>query len=607
MHDHASLAPPTRGSKHGNGNNNGSNTNSSSKRMTTVASQWAGTLLQSTKHTVQSWTVRKYTLPDKHVASQVLMYRQLLHTACRPGLTLSREYQGTPAQQAVLHMPWWSQGILQTHKMIISYQNLLARLWIAGAVTPYGEDWRAYHHHNNTATAVTEETSAAASDLAMAPTTTASTTDEVDTTAATKTDHPNTSAVEEKKDVEASDHTTTTTINDKDATDLANDNLTPEQARFRAPVPHRHWVDRLGFQQEDPVTDFRSGGILSLAMMVHLVESCPETHRRFYGNGDAAVLPFALTCINITDMMAKFLMLSKAVDRMDALLSQKPFWRMFADPYALLVCQETAMEVTANVVVELEQERQRAVTVFDFAHVLAMVERRMEYDYLMAGPTTCAELRQIHVKNQVKYQQQLEQRLRLRAKAKEEEIAAGASTVAEGVASTTADEGAGAAAPLPPPTATVDDLWGNGVAPLPPPPAAAAAVGDSPSKVHVWKHRAASVAGNVWQKVKAPGFTKVQGNTSSSSGGGATSSSSLGADEKDNPRGEERRENVAATTSTIAVLPPASSQEGEEEEDFILNARPSEPTAAVTAAEVWTIEDAADDDEDLVDAQDVQL
>lgn len=27
------------------------------------------------------------------------------------------------------------------------------------------------------------------------------------------------------------------------------------------PVPHSYWVDRLGFQQDDPVTDFRSGGV----------------------------------------------------------------------------------------------------------------------------------------------------------------------------------------------------------------------------------------------------------------------------------------------------------------------------------------------------------
>jgi len=48
----------------------------------------------------------KYTLPDKTVASQVLMYRQLLHTACKPGLRLSRPFQGTTAQRSVMYMPW---------------------------------------------------------------------------------------------------------------------------------------------------------------------------------------------------------------------------------------------------------------------------------------------------------------------------------------------------------------------------------------------------------------------------------------------------------------------------------------------------------------------
>ena len=47
----------------------------------------------------------KNTIPDKTTASQVLMFRQLLHTKCRPGLRLSRGYEGTVAQRAVLHMP----------------------------------------------------------------------------------------------------------------------------------------------------------------------------------------------------------------------------------------------------------------------------------------------------------------------------------------------------------------------------------------------------------------------------------------------------------------------------------------------------------------------
>jgi hypothetical protein len=153
-------------------------------------------------------------------------------------------------------MPWWSEGCEETRKMIISYDNLIQRLWTHG-----------------------------------------------------RPSIPSTNPTQEQVD-------------------------TP-------PIPHEDWVHVLGFQQTDPVTDFRSGGVLSLAMMVHVCESCAPVYSRFIKpTGDASVLPFAITSINITDMLSRFLMLSKAVDRMDALLSQKPFWRMFADPNALLACQE---------------------------------------------------------------------------------------------------------------------------------------------------------------------------------------------------------------------------------------------------------------------------
>lgn len=441
------LAPPkqTKGNTSQNQRNNNNDNNTNSRQAT--ASQWAGSFLQNTKQTVQSWTVRKYNLPDKHVASQVLMYRQLLHTACRPNLTLSREYQGTPAQKAVLHMPWWSHGILETRKMVISYQNLVARLWVSGACVPYGESWQEYYetHPATSATASDllgnndgthkESTNDSAADIATSPSVTK----------------------EEKKEAEGS----------------------AEKAKFRAPVPHKHWVDRLGFQQDDPVTDFRSGGVLSLAMMVYLVESCPQTHGRFILNGDAAVLPFGLTCINVTDMMAKFLMLSKTVDRMDALLSQKPFWRMFEDPMAMCVCQETAMQLTADVAMELATERGSPISVFDFATIMEIVEKRFEYDYLMAGPTSPNDLRKIHVKNKQKYQVQLQHRMHV-AQMKEEKARGGAPTTEN---SGTATESSS--------TAQQSAL---GVAPR------LAAVQQTAT---VWKDKASNVAGNVWSKMKS--------------------------------------------------------------------------------------------------------
>lgn len=183
--------------------------------------------------------------------------------------------------------------------------------------------------------------------------------------------------------------------------------------------------------------------------MAYRVESCLPTVKRFFEpDGDVAVLPFGITCINVTDMMAKFLMLAKSTDRMEALMSQKPFWRMFADPNAILALQEISMTMLCDVVVEMNRERRiqtqkgtkntshpdmpgggsggdngedsfRAVTVFDFTEIMERTERRVKDDLLGVGPTTVDELRSIDRRLRLKYQQQLE--------AKEKRGAAGGS------------------------------------------------------------------------------------------------------------------------------------------------------------------------------------
>jgi len=348
------------------------------------------------------------TLPDKTTASQVLMFRQLLHTRCRLGLRLSRNYEGTAAQLAVLHMPWWERGIEQTKKMVISYDNLITRLWLSGAILPYARGGFA-----------------------------------------SKDDKDN----DDDKDdngVVSSSHIDT----------MIDEHGLP-------PVPHQYWVDRLGFQQDDPVTDFRSGGVLSLAMLVHIIESCPLVHSRFVPKSssssssslihndndddnnnsssnnimsleeiihdDASVLPFGITCINITDMLAKFLLFSKAVDKMDALLSAKPFWKMFIDPNALLILQEVSLDLLCDVCVEIgrerrvqklveldknnnmgEQQQQQQhrgmpgvrdgkVTVFDFSEIMERTEKRVGEEILGAGPQNVDELRAVAFRVKSKY------------------------------------------------------------------------------------------------------------------------------------------------------------------------------------------------------------
>ena len=436
-----------------------------------------GRFFQQANKTIHHFTTKKYMLPDKIVASQILMYRQLLHTSCRVGLVLSRPYEATPAQLSVQHMPWWETTttvittetaettdsydtnittttntptttttttktitMVDTGKMVISYENLIQRLWKYG-LTPYYD-------------AATDTNQHPKGILDVSATKTMTMTDSI--------------------------HTTTTAMVETTTTNLPS--LT---------IPHGLWVTTLGFQQPDPVTDFRSGGILSLALMVWIVEHCPTTYQKFISSSKrqndntttttttatvttthpASVLPFGITSINITDMIAKLLMLSKKFDRMDALMSQKPFWPLFNDPYAILTCQELSMELLCIVVQEIVTIRQveaeirgttnhtnnnsrhnpretvpvnmdvltgsptnhapttptntsssngketneysKYISVFDFTHILSVTEERVEYDLLGSGPRTIQELRSNIFEQTLipKYQQQLDNKI----------------------------------------------------------------------------------------------------------------------------------------------------------------------------------------------------
>jgi hypothetical protein len=103
---------------------------------------------------------------------------------------------------------WWERGIEQSRKMIISYDNLITRLWLSGAIMPYERGGYAAG-------------AAGGGDFG---------------------------GPEDCGDYD-------------DRAAGATDTMIDE--RGLPPVPHQYWVDRLGFQQEDPVTDFRSGGVSS--------------------------------------------------------------------------------------------------------------------------------------------------------------------------------------------------------------------------------------------------------------------------------------------------------------------------------------------------------
>mmetsp|Transcript_2054 Transcript_2054/g.3542 ORF Transcript_2054/g.3542 Transcript_2054/m.3542 type:complete len:334 (-) Transcript_2054:90-1091(-) len=186
-------------------------------------------------------------------------------------------------------------------------------------------------------------------------------------------------------------------------------------------VPHEHWVSRLGFQEEDPSTDFRSGGLLGLACLVYICESRPDVRSRFAADdGDVAgILPLASTSINVTNMISDILMLKQSVESLESLLRPRRFWGVFLDPMALLVLHGICLDLLADIALEIkierktemaerekrEEENEDAVPVhggkisaFDFPLIMERTKRRIEDELLGEGsggkgPTSINELR----------------------------------------------------------------------------------------------------------------------------------------------------------------------------------------------------------------------
>ena len=77
----------------------------------------------------------------------------------------------------------------------------------------------------------------------------------------------------------------------------------------------KHWKE-LGFQGEDPATDFRGGGMLALASLVHFAERYPRTSRRMVAEAASPQHwhPFACTAINVTAVLIGLLR-ARCLDR----------------------------------------------------------------------------------------------------------------------------------------------------------------------------------------------------------------------------------------------------------------------------------------------------
>jgi len=82
----------------------------------------------------------------------------------------------------------------------------------------------------------------------------------------------------------------------------------PEEAHQLTAGGDARWKD-LGFQAEDPRTDFRGGGLMSLQNMCHLAENYPEQTLGMVrdASGKRAPYLFAASCVNISSMLVLLL------------------------------------------------------------------------------------------------------------------------------------------------------------------------------------------------------------------------------------------------------------------------------------------------------------
>ena len=257
--------------------------------------------------TISALFTRKYTLPTRLVGSQILLYRQLLAQKVYPTLRLSRVYEGTPAQRCVKDLGFWEKssasdsfGDTNTSsgaqtRMAVSYKDLIERIWACeGGLDITGIGVR-------------------------------------------KDDNNSLEATEKGDDK-----------NDENEDEKEEGKGDGEGQNKSAIIPSQFWVDAVGFQLPDPLTDFRSGGLLSLVLLHHVIETCPHVRVRFH----SSPFPFALTSINVCSREAEMFLLSPSISPSDSLTTQKSYYRMFQTPDALFVVHECFMGLICDIVLE---------------------------------------------------------------------------------------------------------------------------------------------------------------------------------------------------------------------------------------------------------------
>lgn len=187
----------------------------------------------------------------------------------------------------------------------------------------------------------------------------------------------------------------------------------PEEARGLASEKDPRWKE-LGFQSEDPRTDFRGGGLLSLQNMCYLAETYPDQvkqmleeasgtrSRRQGGTGCNSEYLFAAACVNISSMLVLLLGLNVVRGLSPArdmpcpvnLAALKNFARTlcFVVNHEELPAADVLGELFANAVMKLHAEWQLTcalkpgATLLDFGDALSATAVSLERLLDTLGP-----------------------------------------------------------------------------------------------------------------------------------------------------------------------------------------------------------------------------
>lgn len=168
------------------------------------------------------------------------------------------------------------------------------------------------------------------------------------------------------------------------------------------------WKD-LGFQAEDPRTDFRGGGLMSLQNMCHLAENYPDQFSDMVreANSKRASYLFAACCVNISSMLVLLLGLNtrrglspaKGMPCPANAIARKNFAKILSSEAARNGDGNTSSQVLAELfacaVMKLHAEwqalcsRKPGVTLLDFGEALSATAIATEHmlDTLQGGDT----------------------------------------------------------------------------------------------------------------------------------------------------------------------------------------------------------------------------